>query len=289
MKNYSISILLLIFFCFSCKESEKERITRLVHEWQGKEIKFPGNMVFTTYVTDTLDWQIPESDYKILVYVDSIGCTDCKLQLDKWKNMIEQVDILTGGKIPFLFFFHSGDYREINYILKRDQFDLPVCLDKDDIINKLNRFPSEASFQTFLLDKNNKVVLLGNPIHNLAVKELYLNQIVDRIPAAKKASIKTTAKVEFTEYDLGTLKRSENKTAVFNIHNTGENPLVIIDAITTCGCANPTYDKEPAIPGGVLQVNVVYSPKGGGFFDETVTLKCNTESWIKLKIKGQVI
>ncbi|MDL2256317.1 hypothetical protein LJC44_01375 [Parabacteroides sp. OttesenSCG-928-G06] len=37
-----------------------------------------------------------------------------------------------------------------------------------------------------------------------------------------------------------------------------------------------------------MQVNVNYTPKDTGFFAETITIKCNTESWIKLKIRGQV-
>ena len=31
----------LLFVLFSCQESEKERISRLVKEWDGKEIVFP--------------------------------------------------------------------------------------------------------------------------------------------------------------------------------------------------------------------------------------------------------
>jgi len=42
----------------SCTGGNKERgeITRLVEEWQGKEIRLPSVMVFTRNVTDTLDW-----------------------------------------------------------------------------------------------------------------------------------------------------------------------------------------------------------------------------------------
>ena len=39
-------------------------------------------------------------------------------------------------------------------------------------MNNLNKFPADITFQTFLLDKNNKVVVLGNPIHNIAVNDL---------------------------------------------------------------------------------------------------------------------
>ena len=54
----------------------------------------------------------------------------------------------------------------MRYLLKRDGFDCPICIDLDDQLNKLNKFPANMSFQTFLLDKGNKVAVLGNPLHN---------------------------------------------------------------------------------------------------------------------------
>ena len=39
MKYYFI--FLLLSFLTGCKESEKEKIARLVKEWDGKEISFP--------------------------------------------------------------------------------------------------------------------------------------------------------------------------------------------------------------------------------------------------------
>lgn len=289
MKKISISSLFFILFLLlSCAETEKERITRLVTEWQGKEILLPEDMVFTRNVTDTVDWTISESDYKVLIYIDSIGCTSCKLQLHKWKELIDYTDSITDGKVPFVFVFHPKDLKEMQYLLKRDRFDLPIYIDMDDQLNKLNQFPSDLTFQTFLLDKENKVVVLGNPVHNLAIKDLYLKQIVGDVAPKSNQSPQTSAKAEQTEINLGSFDKSEKKTALFLIKNTGENPLVLLDVATTCACAIATFDKKPAQSGESLQVRIDYLPKESGLFDETVTVKCNTNKWIKLKIKGQV-
>ena len=174
MRLLYLEVLLLFS---SCQNSPQEHITQLVEEWQGKEVRFPENPVFTRQLSDTVDYRIPETEYKVLVYVDSIGCTSCKLQLPQWKEFIAYVDSVSGGKIPFLFFFQSKDNKELRYILKRDNFRLPVCVDSQNEFGKLNRFPSEQMFQTFLLDKDNRVKVIGNPIHNLSVKELYLKEI----------------------------------------------------------------------------------------------------------------
>ena len=247
------------------------------------------NLIFTRYLTDTTDFQIPQSEYKVLIYVDSIGCTSCKLQLHKWKELIEYTDSITQAKVPFLFFFHPKDAKEIRYLLKRDAFDHPVCIDMDDRLNKLNKFPADITFQTFLLDKDNKVAVLGSPVHNTAVKDLYLKQITGKDNPNKNIP-KTTAEATQTEIDFGTFDKSEIKEATIEVKNTGDNPLVIVDVSTTCGCTAATYDKRPAKPGDSLRVGIRMTPKDTGFFNEVVTIKYNSmnNQSVKVKIKGNV-
>ena len=247
------------------------------------------NLIFTRYLTDTTDFQIPQSEYKVLVYVDSIGCTSCKLQLHKWKELIEYSDSVTQEKVPFLFFFHSKDYKEIRYLLKRDGFDRPVCIDMDDRLNKLNKFPADMTFQTFLLDKNNRVAVLGNPVHNTAVRDLYLKQITGKDNPNKNIP-KTTAEVNQTDIDFGTFDKSETKETTIDVKNTGDSPLVIVDVSTTCGCTAATYDKRPAKSGETLRVGIKMTPKDTGFFDEVVTIKYNSinNEPVKVQIKGNV-
>ncbi len=50
MKTLNLIILLLLPIFFSCQNEQKEKekhIAQLVNEWQGKEIKFPKNPIFT--------------------------------------------------------------------------------------------------------------------------------------------------------------------------------------------------------------------------------------------------
>ena len=289
MKTVLLYILLITAF-FSCDNEQKEKekqILQLVNEWQGKQIVFPENAVFTRYLTDTTNYQIPQSEYKVLIYVDSIGCTSCKLQLHKWRELIEYTNSVTQNKVPFLFFFHPKDAKEIRYLLKRDGFDRPICIDLDDRLNKLNKFPADMTFQTFLLDKNNKVAVLGNPVHNTAVKDLYLKQITGKDNPNKNIP-KTTAEVNQTEIDFGTFDKSEIKETTIEVKNTGDSPLVIVDVSTTCGCTAATYDKHPAKPGESLQVKIKMIPKDTGFFDEVVTVRYNSinNQPVKVKIKG---
>ena len=286
MKPLDLIILLLTIFLSACQDKQKEIITLLVKEWQGKQILFPENMVFTRFASDTTNFVIPTSDYKVLVFVDSIGCTSCKLQLSRWKEFIRYTDSISQKNIPFLFFFQFDYQWDIHSLLIRENFYKPICLDRSDSLNQLNHFPKDIRFQVFLLDKNNKVVVIGNPVHNPNVKELYLEEISRKQPVAP---IQTTVKVEKESLLLETIPLGKSKDTLFTLVNTGDQPLVIIDVTTTCGCAQTLFDKHPVQPGESLHIKVGVTPENKGLFDETITVKCNTNQLIKLNIRGNTI
>ena len=286
MRPLDLIILLLTIFLSACQDKQKEIITLLVKEWQGKQILFPENMVFTRFASDTTNFVIPTSDYKVLVFVDSIGCTSCKLQLSRWKEFIRYTDSISQKNIPFLFFFQFDDQWEIHSLLIRENFDKPICLDRSDSLNQLNHFPKDIRFQVFLLDKNNKVVVIGNPVHNPNVKELYLEEISRKQPVAP---IQTTVKVEKESLLLETIPLGKSKDTLSTLVNTGDQPLVIIDVTTTCGCAQTLFDKHPVQPGESLHIKVGVTPENKGLFDETITVKCNTNQLIKLNVRGNTI
>ena len=71
--------LCVIPFLASCAESDKERLSKLVNEWERKEILFPTHSTFTIQGKDTVDFEFRHAEYKIVTYIDSVGYTDCKL------------------------------------------------------------------------------------------------------------------------------------------------------------------------------------------------------------------
>ena len=268
-----VSLFFLSFlFLFSCQEKRKEYLAHLVQEWQGKEIIFPENPVFTRLVKDTVDYRIPMSDYKVVTYIDSIGCVSCKLQLSKWKEFIAQVDSVSGNTIPFLFFFQSKDKGDLRRILHRDNFSLPVCIDMEDSFNKLNHFPSEMMFQTFLLNKDNKVVVIGNPIHNLAVRDLYLKEIagIENIKLPE-----TTLVTNQEEYDMGTVGENETKAQQVILRNNGTEIFKLKGITTSCECTTTKQEWTEIAPGETATLTVYYKAEEPGDFYRTVTIYGN--------------
>ena len=270
----------------SCGESEKERLSRLVSEWEGKEILFPPYSTFTIQGKDTVDFQFQNAEYKVVTYIDSVGCTSCKLQLPRWKELMVEVDSLTGGRVPFLFYFHPKNVKELRYLTRREGFTYPVCFDEKDDFNRLNHFPNEMMFQTFLLDRENRMIALGNPVQNPKVKELYLNLIKGNGKTASKGAL-TEVSIDKTVIDFGSFPEEEKQERSFVLTNTGKGLLVIQDVVTSCGCTKVEYSKEPVRPNGTLEVKVIYEAEKAERFNKTVTVYCNSRnSPIRLKVRG---
>jgi hypothetical protein len=66
------------------------------------------------------------------------------------------------------------------YLFENADFNYPVFIDKKNGINQLNNFPQQQEYQCFLLDKNNKILFLGNPSINPNIWELYKRYILDK-------------------------------------------------------------------------------------------------------------
>ena len=146
---------------------------------EGTQILFSEQLVFTRYASDTVAYTIPsDASYKVVVYVDSTGCTDCKLELFRWQELMAHVDSVTGRAVPFLFFFQpKKENIELEYLLRGYEFDTPICVDADNRFGKLNSFPVDSVPLAFLLDADNRVVVMGNPVFSKKIKNLYLEKL----------------------------------------------------------------------------------------------------------------
>ena len=71
------------------------------------------------------------------------------------------------------------------------------------------------------------------------------------------------AEFKETTYDFGTIKESKGAVKhTFEFKNTGDKPLIIVDAVASCGCTRPTYTAKPIKPGKKGKIEVTFSPVG---------------------------
>lgn len=282
--------LLLFYFLFlfsSCKDNKNQQIINMVEEWNNKEILFSPELQFSSFGKKVTSLLERKWDYAIVSYTDSLGCTSCKLQLKQWRELINQKDSIFEKNVEILLFLHSSERKELLYLLDDYGFDYPVCIDDKDIFNKLNKFPVDMAFQTFLIDKNNRVLAIGNPIHNPKIKELYFNIIQGKKDVEGEKTLRTEINIEEPLISLGRFNWKEERKATFKIENIGKHSLVINDVTTSCGCTSVDYSKEPVRPGDSISLQVTYKADYPEHFDKTITVYCNANpSLVHLKIMG---
>ena len=281
-----INFLFIVLVFSSCWRVKKDDTAKLIKEWNGKEIFFPNNLVFTLYGKDTLQ-SLPQSDYTIITYVDSIGCSCCKLKLQNWFLLKDDLRNIASVNVSVLFVLHPKDKKEIMYTLLENRFEYPICVDDADLFNKKNRFPTDIMLQTFLLDKNNKVLAIGNPVYNPKVKQLYLDIISGKPVGQKTQEVLTEITVSTKQLDFGSFDWQQAQTKMFSLQNTGKYPLVVQDITTSCGCTSVEYSKEPVQPGESLEMKVTYKADHAEHFNKTITVYCNAAvSPLQFKIVG---
>ncbi|NJB72475.1 hypothetical protein GGR42_002966 [Saonia flava] len=95
-----------------------------------------------------------------------------------------------------------------------------------------------------------------------------------RDAAAKSLPIMTFDK---SEHDFGTIDQGTPQEFAFTFTNTGNAPLIITDAKSTCGCTVPNPPKEPIAPGETGELMVKFNGSGQNQVTKSITVTANTE------------
>lgn len=85
----------------------------------------------------------------------------------------------------------------------------------------------------------------------------------------KEAQSKPLTTIAFSETDhnFGDIKKGEKVEHVYEVTNTGTNPLIISNVKPGCGCTVPDYTKEPILPGKKGKITLHFDSTN---FDGTV-------------------
>jgi plastocyanin len=84
-------------------------------------------------------------------------------------------------------------------------------------------------------------------------------------------------KFEKETHDFGKIKTGDKVTYEFKFTNTGKSPLIIKDAVASCGCTKPEWPHTPIKPGENAAVKVTFDSAGKtGLQDKQITITANT-------------
>jgi len=92
-------------------------------------------------------------------------------------------------------------------------------------------------------------------------------------------------------HDFGKIKSGDKVTYDFKFTNTGKSPLIITDAVATCGCTKPVWPNTPIKPGESAAINVTFNSAGKmGLQDKMITITANTNpAQNKVHLIGEIV
>lgn len=82
------------------------------------------------------------------------------------------------------------------------------------------------------------------------------------------------AQFDRTVHDFGTISQADGpQTCVFTVTNTGDEPLTILSAISSCGCTNVRWTRASLAKGEKGTIEATYTNEDGPYpFDKTITV-----------------
>lgn len=98
---------------------------------------------------------------------------------------------------------------------------------------------------------------------------------------AQETEIKDGPKIEFSEKskDFGDIFQGDKVSHIFQFKNTGTEPLVLSNVITSCGCTATEWPREPIAPGQSGEISATFNSSGKmGKQNKVITVVSNSTS-----------
>ena len=90
-------------------------------------------------------------------------------------------------------------------------------------------------------------------------------------------------------YDFGKIPQGKPVSVDFKFTNVGEQPIIITNVESTCGCTVPKFTSTPVKKGESGVISVTYNAAAVMPFSKAITVNSNAKTPVKmLYIKGEV-
>jgi hypothetical protein len=194
MKNNASNIvryiILIIFvtFTISCQNKENQKreagLKLVIENCLGKKLMIPDSLriyaPFHNYIADSV--QLSNARFKIYSHINA-SCPTCVRDILLWSNLIPDFEKLM---VPVILICKSDDDFDLfKYIFETgeiESFSYPFFFDLKRDFYRQNKFMKESlQFETVLTDRDNTILLLGNPIRSKEMKDIYLKEIQKRM------------------------------------------------------------------------------------------------------------
>lgn len=249
-------IMLILSILFeSCKSQNSEQ-GDMVKLWIGKEIIIPKDLNFQIQGIP-IDYDFDNADFKIVTYIDSAGCSGCRMKLNEWHQLINKYKSNPEIDVNFVMIISPSNVSEVNNIIKEHKFKHPICIDTLAQFSRANNPPRHSSFQTFLLDRDNTVIAIGNPVYNPKIKELYSQWIFGNSDYESENEERLSICTD-TIRSLGLVNKHDTVHEIFRLENYNFKKLTLQEIVPSCHCIRGEMSSESISKGAHAYINIEY-------------------------------
>jgi hypothetical protein len=168
-----VVIVLVIIGYINLKQNNKVINTELFKLWE-KELLIHDTLLNENYLSCN-----HHKKFIIISIVD--GDCSCSVEtIEKWQEFISGNELIT-KKTKVIIFVNSARAFFVHCnLFKKIAPDIRFIFDPDNLFittNDLNQLTTD--FMTFLIDSTKVIKLVGNPVSNSEVKELYLSFLAE--------------------------------------------------------------------------------------------------------------
>lgn len=229
----------LTLFC-SC-HNNKSQHRKIVDDLLGKEISIPQNLRYQI-IDDSFKYDFTDADFKILCIINSKECTRCMMKLKEWDRLINDLKYRHHiVDINFLMVINTMDEANIIKLLKSEVFLHPITIDKSNTFSISNSFPCDDVYTTYLIDRENRIIAIGNPTINPKVCELYEELITKEeekmgIAYNMENFMPPSISCNHPIRPVGIINKNDTIQKLFRIENRGKGTLTIQNISPSCDC-----------------------------------------------------
>lgn len=264
-------LILIMSMCVASCSNENDYL-RIVKEWAGMEIVVPEDYIYQ--VMDTpVDYDFDSADFKIIAYVDSSECTSCMMKLYQWNKVMNELkSVRKDVSINFLMVLEGNDRDVVRRAYLADMFPYPIVFDEMFRFSKTNKLPDNNLCHTFLLDIDNKILAIGNPVQNPKVKELF-KKLIEGNSDIKQLyhTVDYFAKSD-TTIALGVINANDTLSRSIDLNNGSNETLYIEDIISSCACTSACVSCDSISSGASVKLNITVVPEKSSIGEYQQTL-----------------
>jgi hypothetical protein len=166
----NVLIIFLIAAIVGCSNNEKAKEDDIVSKWVGKEIKIIDTL--SVYNPTTNSYSAFRKDNlkpTLIIYIDGT-CFTCAEDFVLWGDFIASI---AKSEPNVLIYLNIHDLDTMIPYFSKWKFRYPILIDRTNSFYIANEISPVKLYQAMLLDKDDKVVLFGNPAYSKRLSGLY--------------------------------------------------------------------------------------------------------------------